>query len=256
MPIDRIAPTRRPPGRPIGYQTWSELLFVHWRIPAELVRPLLPPELTLDTWEGEAWVGLVPFRMSRIHPWWFPPVPGISYFLETNVRTYVHYRNRDPGVWFCSLEASNAFAVRVARWRWRLPYFHAAMTLTRDRAQFHYASRRLPHGPDRVGCDITVDVKAPPDFPLDNRGGSTAVAGTLEHFLVERYVLYAQDHAGRLLRGQVHHSPYQLRPARLQSLSESLLEANGIIQAAEPCHTLFSDRVQVEVFPLRPVSTD
>src|SRR5437764_197484 len=84
--IDRIAPTRRPPGRAIGYQIWTNLLFVHWRIPAEIMRPLMPPELSLDTWEGDAWVGLVPFDMSGVRPWWFPALPGVSRFHETNVR--------------------------------------------------------------------------------------------------------------------------------------------------------------------------
>ena len=128
---DRLTPTMRPAGSAIGYHRWTDLLFVHWRFPAEIVRPLLPPELTLDTWEGDAWVGLVPFYMSRVRPWWSPPVPGVSYFCETNVRTYVHFRGRDPGVWFLSLDASNSLAVRVARWRWHLPYFRAHMGLAR-----------------------------------------------------------------------------------------------------------------------------
>src|SRR5579864_3319335 len=98
MQIDRISPMQRPAGRAIGYQIWTNLLFVHWSVPIELVQPLIPPSLTLDTWQGQALVGLVPFYMSGVRPWWSPAIPGVSSFCETNVRTYVHFRGRDPGV--------------------------------------------------------------------------------------------------------------------------------------------------------------
>ncbi|HSG72953.1 MAG TPA: DUF2071 domain-containing protein, partial [Planctomycetaceae bacterium] len=125
--IDRISPIIRPDEKLIGYHTWLDLLFLHWRVPADEIQALLPPELTVDTFEGDAWVGLVPFKMRKIRPWWSPPVPGISNFYETNVRTYVHHRGKDPGVWFFSLDASSSLAVSVARWRWNLNYFKATM---------------------------------------------------------------------------------------------------------------------------------
>ncbi len=250
--IDRIAPARRPVGRAIGYHHWSDLLFVHWRMPAEVVRPLLPAGLTLDTWEGDAWVGLVPFYMSRVRPWWSPPVPVLSYFCETNVRTYVHREGRDPGVWFFSLDASNSLAVRIARWRWHLPYYRSQMSLKRTGDTVSYESRRLWPGVAGAGCDIRTRVGAPlghedSDRPLP---AGRALPGTLEHFLIERYILYAEPAPGRLLAGRVHHHPYPIREARLVEIDETLLSTAGVSPMAPPCHTVFSDGVAVEIFPL------
>jgi hypothetical protein len=253
--IDRLAPTVRPRESPIGYHRWTNLLFVHWRLPAEVVRPHLPPELTLDTWDGDAWVGLVPFYMSRVRPWWSPPVLGISYFCETNVRTYVHFRGHDPGVWFFSLDASNSLAVRIARWRWHLPYFRSQMSLDRRDNSVAYRSRRLWPGTAGPGCEIRAAIGPQlwhgiPDPALPP---GRAVPGTLEHFLIERYILYAAPAQGQLLAGRVHHSPYPVHNARLESLDETLLAATGLAPTGDPCHTAFSDGVKVEIFPLRPV---
>jgi len=261
-PIDRIAPSLRPARRPIGYHRWTNLLFVHWRLPAEVVRPLLPAFLTLDTWEDDAWVGLVPFGMSRVRPWWSPAVPGISSFFETNVRTYVHFRGRDPGVWFFSLDASNALAVRLARWRWHLPYFRAQMSLERTDDSVEYNSRRLWPGKTTPGCRIRAEVGSllPHETSsiassADRLPAGRAVPGTLEHFLIERYILYAQAAPGRLLSARVHHSPYPIREARLDELDESLVSAIGLPTPSAPCHTAFSDGVDVEIFPLLPVAS-
>jgi hypothetical protein len=250
--IDRIAPTQRPVGRAIGYHHWSDLLFVHWRVPAEIVRPLLPAELTLDTWEGDAWVGLVPFYMSRVRPWWSPPFPGLSYFCETNVRTYVHRDGRDPGVWFFSLDASNSLAVRIARWRWHLPYFRSQMSLQRTGDRVSYESRRLWPGTTDSGCDIRARVGAPLGHEDHDRTlpPGRALPGTLEHFLIERYILYAPAAPGQLLSARVHHRPYPIREACLEELDETLLAAAGISAVSAPCHTAFSDGVAVEIFPL------
>jgi uncharacterized protein YqjF (DUF2071 family) len=254
-PIDRIAATARPAERPIGYHHWTDLLFVHWRLPADLVRTLLPIELTLDTWEGDAWVGLVPFYMSGVRPWWSPPVPGVSSFCETNVRTYVHYRGRDPGVWFFSLDASNSLAVRVARWRWHLPYFRSQMNLDRAGDSIRYASRRLWPGTAGCGCAIraTVGLLLGHELPTRELPAGRALPGTLEHFLIERYILYACPAPGRLLAGRVHHGPYPIREARLEAIEENVLAATGLAPPAPPCHAAFSDGVKVEIFPLRPV---
>ncbi|HLJ09683.1 MAG TPA: DUF2071 domain-containing protein [Planctomycetaceae bacterium] len=254
--IDRISPTARPAGRHIGYHQWRNLLFVHWRLPADLVRPLLPRELTLDTWEGDAWVGLVPFYMLRVRPRWSPPIPGISYFCETNVRTYVHFQGRDPGVWFFSLDASNSLAVRVARRRWHLPYFRAKMQHARRGDQVAYSSRRLWPGEAGPGCEIKLEAGPPlgqlaSGHPLP---AGQAAPGTLEHFLIERYVLYAQPALGKLLIGRVHHRPYPIRQVGALQLDETLLSAAGISRPATHSHLAFSDGVDVEIFPLTPVA--
>jgi uncharacterized protein YqjF (DUF2071 family) len=250
--IDRMAPTRRPAGHAIGYHHWSDLLFVHWRMPAESVRPLLPAGLTLDAWEGDAWVGLVPFYMWRVRPWWSPPVPWLSYFCETNVRTYVHREGGDPGVWFFSLDASNSLAVRIARWRWHLPYYRSQMSLDRTGERVSYFSRRLWPGVAGAGCGIRTVVGAKLGHEDLDRAlpAGRALPGTLEHFLIERYILYAQPAPGHLLAGRVHHDPYPIREARLEELDETLLSAAGVSAVAPPCHTVFSDGVAVEIFPL------
>lgn len=250
--IDRIAPSRRPPGRPVGYQSWSELLFAHWRLPPSEIEPLLPKSVTLDTFDGAAWVGLVPFRMSKVRPWWSPPIPGLSWFLETNVRTYVHVDGANPGVWFFSLDASNSLAVRIARWKWQLNYFRATMRLSREASRVHYFSERRWPGPPGAGCAIDAETGDLTAALNKDYGAGRAVPGTLEHFLVERYLLYTTAPDGRLLRGQVHHPPYPLREARLTRCRESLLRAAGIEPRTGPEHVLYSDGVDVEIFGLSP----
>lgn len=251
--IDRISPTHRPPGRATGYHLWSNLLFVHWQVPADLIRPLIPPQLTLDTWNGMAWVGLVPFDMSGIRPWWSPAIPGISHFLETNVRTYVHYRGRDPGVWFFSLDASRSLPVRLARWRWHLPYFRSNMHLVRRKQEIEYQSSRLWPPPAEAGCRITAEIGSllGIDEPERQRPAGQALPGTLEHFLIERYILYAANAEGDLYSGRVYHTPYPVREARITALEQTLLNAAGIAPPAPPCHIAFSDGVSVEIFPLQ-----
>jgi hypothetical protein len=228
-------------------------LFVHWRLPAEQVLPLIPPELTLDTWEGDAWIGLVLFFMSGVRARFVPPIPGLSRFCETNVRTYVHRRGRDPGVWFFSLDASNAPAVWFARRYWHLPYHRARMTLTRRGDHVGYTSGRVAAGENSVGYRVETQVG-----PLLGDGASDrplsaghALPGTLEHFLIERYILYAERPGGGLSEARVHHCAYPVREARLIALEESLLPAAGLARPEQPAHLAFSDGVSVEIFPLR-----
>lgn len=249
--IDRFGPCRRPDRMPVGYQVWSDLLFAHWRVPVELLRPLIPRELEIDTFEGEAWLGLVPFHMSGVRPRWFPAMPFVSEFHETNIRTYVHFKGRDPGVWFLSLDAARRIAVEVARWNWHLPYFHAEMDLRRDGDVVRYSSRRIDHrSPRRADVDISARIGE----RLNPEPGVSVESGTLEHFLAERYILYANDHRGRLLRGRVHHSPYPLRSAEIVSCRQTLASAAEVPVSGQPDHTLFCEGVTVDIFPLRRVS--
>ncbi len=251
LDIDRLAPCRRPTGNAIGYQRWSELLFSHWCVPVELLRPLIPRELEIDTFEGQAWLGLVPFHMSGVRPAWCPALPFVSEFHETNLRTYVHFKGRDPGVWFLSLDAACRLAVEVARWKWHLPYFNAEMNLCRDGNAVRYSSRRIDHRSSRrADVDITVKIGE----PLNSEPGVSVQPGTLEHFLAERYILYANDHRGGLLRGRVHHSPYPLRSAEIVSCRQTLASAAEVPVSGQPDHALFSEGVTVDIFPLRRVS--
>ena len=137
-----IAPTRRPLERPVMRQNWRDLLFVHWPVPPESLRPLIPEPLELDLFEGTAYVGLIPFTMTGVRPIGLPAVAGLSSFHETNVRTYVHVNGRDPGVWFFNLEAANSIAVRLARRLFHLPYHYARMFLEHEAGTAPTSRRR------------------------------------------------------------------------------------------------------------------
>ena len=248
--IDRLSPSLRPAGSGVMHQRWARLLFLHWEMPAEALRPLLPPGLDLDLFEGRAYVGLVPFTMTGVRPLGFPAVRGLSNFHEVNVRLYVHRRGQAPGVWFLSLDAANAVAVRLARWTYKLPYYFARMRMEppespafEEPGVISYESTRVWPGPLPAHCRLRYEPTA---------GVSFAKAGTLEHFLVERYILYAHA-AGKLFQGQVHHTPYPLQTARLCDLDESLIAASGLTRpVAEPL-IHYVREVNVRIFPLRRV---
>ena len=223
---------------------WRDLTFLHWCVPAAALRALVPPALEIDTFEGEAYVGLVPFTMTRMRPWWAPPLPGISQFHETNVRTYVHRDGRDPGVWFFSLDAASRLAVAAARALWHLPYHHARMTLEKTQTGVRYVSERLRPPPVPARCRVTCRPIGEP---------APARAGTLEHFLAERYLLYAQTRDGGLRRGAVHHAPYPLQAAEIDDCDETMLAAAGIARPGVPPLAHFASGVDVEIFALERV---
>jgi len=238
----RVAPTRRPAGEAQGFQQWRHLLFVHWEVPLSVLRPLIPPALQVDTYEGRAFVGLVPFTMRGVRAHRFlPAVPGAADFHETNVRTYVLREGRDPGVWFFSLDAANRLAVFAARTFFHLPYYHADMDLQVDGAQVRYRSERRS-GAARLQLSYEIGARLPPSEP-----------GTLQFFLAERYYLYTVDRRQRLVRGQVHHPPYPLYTASVEHLEESLLSAAAVSAASELPLKLYSPGVDVEVFALARV---
>lgn len=239
MEIDRIAPTRRPEGRPVQFQRWDDLLFLHWKVPAEVLRPLIPPSLEIDTFEGDAYVGVVPFMMRDVHPTWAFSVDALSNFLETNVRTYVHRGGRDPGVWFFSLDAANAVAVWIARTFWSLPYHHAAMSLEKRDGVIDYKTARK--GSPTGGCAVAYRPLGSPR-PAD--------PGTLEHFLAERYILYAARGDGAMRLGRVHHVPYPLERAELLRWDEDLTAAAGIARPDAPPLAHYASGVRVDVFAL------
>ncbi len=225
------------------YQRWSELAFLHWRFPPDAIRPLLPPGIELDTFEGEAYVGLVPFTMSGVRPVWSPPFTPLSNFHETNVRTYVHSRGTNPGVWFFSLDAANVPAVRIARTLWKLPYYFARMRMKTAGGEIEYHSERLWPAPVPAFCSVRIR----PVGPV-----TPAAVGTLEHFLAERYILYAYARS-RLYVGRVHHTPYPLQSAELLSLDETLLKAANLVRPDAAPLVHYASGVDVRVFPLRPI---
>jgi uncharacterized protein YqjF (DUF2071 family) len=240
--MDRLAPTARPDGRPAGFQRWRTLLFLHWEVPVPAVQALLPPGLTADTFEGRAYVGVVPFTMRDVSPWWAPSVPGISNFHELNVRTYVHQDGDRPGVWFFSLDAAASIAVLIARAFWHLPYHRATMDLAQDGDWVHYRSRRRWPGPTPAECEVK--------YRIGEDLGS-ARPGTFEHFLAERYILYARSGAG-LSIGRVHHRPYPLRRAEVEQVRQTMVEAAGLPAPQGSPLALYSPGVDVDVYALEP----
>lgn len=182
---------------------WQDLLFLHWPLPATLLQPLIPRGLTLETFAGQAWIGVVPFRMTDVSPRGVPALPWLSRFAELNVRTYVTVEDK-PGVWFFSLDAANPLAVHLARLTFSLPYYTARMTVTAQSAQIHYSSQRTHR---RAHPAQFQGVYGPTGAMYQARPGS------LEFWLTERYCLYAADRHAHLWRGDIHHQPWPLQPA-------------------------------------------
>jgi uncharacterized protein len=219
-------------------QTWHNLLFAHWPLSTAVMRPLVPSQLTLDTFDGQCWVGVVPFHMSGIHARGLPPLPGLSHFPELNVRTYVTHSGK-PGVYFFSLDAANLPAVWAARAFYRLPYFHAEMNSTEVEGSIHYSSRRY-RGP----AEFRGRYRPTAETRLREKG-------SLEHWLTERYCLYTTHHE-LVLRGEIHHQQWPLQDAAAQFETITVAAAAGIELPASPLSLLFARRLEVLIWPLRP----
>jgi uncharacterized protein len=236
---DRLSVRARPPGLPIVYQSWGDLLFVHWPVPSESLRSLIPEPLAVDTHDGVAWIGLTPFTMWGVRPVFAPALPLLSRSHELNVRTYVHL-DGFPGVWFFSLDANNPLAVLGARLAFHLPYFGASMGLERHERVIRFSSRRT----DRRG--------APADFEAAWRVGDElgeARPGSLDFFLVERYCLYSA-HKGRLYRARIFHRPWTLHSASLLSCRSTMLESQGLpAPGDEPLLHQQGEPLRVRVWP-------
>ncbi|MEO6811645.1 MAG: DUF2071 domain-containing protein [Isosphaeraceae bacterium] len=225
---------------------WAHLLFLHWAVPVEAVRPLVPRELDIDMFDGQAYIGLIPFTMTGVRMSGLPAVPWFSRAHEVNVRTYVHRQGGDPGVWFFSLDINHRLAYWGARRFFHLPYQYARMCLEKtdgSALRIDYASERLAPGPRPADCRLCYEVQGEP-APVE--------PGTLEHFLIERYILYAQT-GTNLYLGRVHHPPYPVQRGRLLSLDESLLAAAGIVRPDTPPLVHYAEGVSVRVNPLRRV---
>jgi uncharacterized protein YqjF (DUF2071 family) len=186
--------------------SWRDLLFMHWPVGADALRPLVPPSLSIDTFDGNAWLGVVPFDMAGVRPHFVPAVPGLSNFPEINLRTYVTAEDR-PGVWFFSLDAHNRLAVRLARATFHLPYFDAEMSCHASDDGVDYRSIRTHKGAPPAEF---VARYGPSGRPFESSPGS------IESFLTERYCLYSADGRGNVRRGEVHHQLWPLQPAEAE----------------------------------------
>lgn len=238
----------------VMYQTWQHLLFLHWEIEPALIQATLPQGLTVDTYKGRAYIGIVPFFMLNIRPRFLPAVPGISHFMETNVRTYVYDERGVPGVWFYSLDANQWLAVKFARTFFKLPYFHATMQspYINSWGLTKHPPKKVAYTVHRQGTDETMRSH----FRYRSAGNErTAEPGSLEFFLLERYILFATLRGGQLATGQVYHTPYPVHDAYVADWDNHLLQLDGFTVSPQrpPDNVLFSPGVTVDIFPLRKI---
>lgn len=237
-------PWALPAGRWIMAQKWQELLFAHWPVATDTMRQLVPAPLELDCFAGTCWIGVVPFLISGARLRGMPAVPGLSKFPELNVRTYVKAEGK-PGVWFFSLDAGNRAAVEVARGWFHLPYFYSRMELTLRAEEIAFSAHRRDRRGDR---ERFAGVYAAKGAIFE------AQKGTLEHFLTERYCLYAQKRNGAILRSEIHHAPWQLQGARADFLVNSLTKSLGVSLASPPALLHFSKLQDVVIWAPKRVS--
>ena len=238
--INRLAARARPNSGLVMRQQWTNLLFLHWEVPAYQLEAVLPAGLNVDTHMGKAWIGIVPFSMRRVRPRFLPSVPGISNFLELNVRTYVYDESGTPGVWFFSLDANQSLACTLGRRLFNLNYRNAKIA-ARESDWIDFTARRRGFSTDA-------------SFSYRRRASSRiAEAGSLDFFLTERYVLFSSSKDGsQLWRGRVHHAPYQLQDVELESYSSEPVAWNSHEpRPGRPQHVCASPGVDVEVFSLQ-----
>ena len=238
------------PSATAGYQNWRHLVFLHWRVESEQLQALLPSGLTVETFDGSAWLALVPFAMERVRPWWSPPVPGISWFLETNLRTYVRHDSGLSAVWFFSLDANSHIAVTAARTFWNLNYIHCRMQLDQQSGAgtMKFSGQRSRDASHMYSVEV--------ERRISNDSLATAKAGSLEEFLLERYTLLTPSRRGGFHVGKVIHEPYQFSEPNEWECSQTY--TTGLFGSSEterpPDHVLYSPGVDVRVTPLQPVS--
>jgi uncharacterized protein YqjF (DUF2071 family) len=202
---------------------WQDALFVHWPFPVDAVRPLVPASLTLDTWEGQAWISAVAFRIAGLRPRGFPRSLSWPSFAEINLRTYVV--GDRPGVWFFSLDAASWVAVRLARAGLHLPYNHADVLAQHDGTRLMYFGAR--EGLANEASEIRYAVEA-----TCEGAWAPAPPASRERWLTERYAFYTADREGQVRRGDVIHEPWQLQTATVRAGTNLLFEAVGLPRPA------------------------
>jgi uncharacterized protein YqjF (DUF2071 family) len=223
-------------------QTWRRLLFAHWQVDPEQLRRVVPPQLPLDLHAGRAFVGITPFRVEGLRLRWTLPPPYASRFPELNVRTYVTLEDK-PGIHFLSLDASRRIAVTTARRTYRLPYFHARMSLVPDDdgARMRHSRLSSDGPPAELDCVYAASGER-----------FTAAPGSIEHWLTERYCLYTLDESGTPQRGEIHHPPWPLQPARASFATNTMVAGHRLTLAGDPL-LHYSDRQDVLLWAIQPV---
>lgn len=212
---------------------WLDLLFIHYPVRPAILRPLIPSGLELDTFEGDAWIGIVPFRMAGVRPRLIPSLPKLSAFPELNVRTYVKAGGR-AGVWFLSLDAASRLTVLGARLTFHLPYYNARMRVTPEGESVRYVSRRM----HRSAAPAAFDANYRPTAPV-----YASRPGDLDHFLTERYALFSRDPDGNIYRGDVFHDRWPLQPAEAEIRVNTMLQPFNIEVPVTPPLLHFARRI-------------
>ena len=233
----------RPDGQPLTYQKWGKLLFMHWRIEESELRPLIPEQLEIDSFDGTAWIGIIPFTMwdIRAFPPYLPAVPGLSSAHELNVRTYVHY-DRVPGVWFFSLDCNSTAAVLAARGFYHLPYYNADIDLEQSGNTIQYSLKRTDEPAARFESSWNIGESVPFAHP-----------DSLEFFLTERYCLYAEND-GELYRARIYHQPWPLQKATMNSYDSTMIEALGLKSLGGEAVLNYAEAIDVEIWGIKKVS--
>jgi uncharacterized protein YqjF (DUF2071 family) len=232
-----------PPSPWVMTQRWNDLLFAHWPLPPGDLVHLLPEGLAIDTFDGSAWVGVVPFWIDQVRMRGLPRIPGASRFPELNLRTYVRERHSNqPGVYFFSLDAANPLAVATARLFFRLPYYWASMKIQASENQrFAYSSERL----------LT---RQPARLHVHYRSlGKPCVKGPLETFLTERYALFNQTRHGAIGRVNIHHLPWPLEMAEAEFELNEIPQAHGIRLPDTKPLLQYSRELTVYIWALDPL---
>ena len=237
--IDRLSIRSRPSGQPIMHQKWGKLLFMHWPIDANLLRPLIPAGLEIDTFDGSAWIAIVPFTMwdIRAFPPYVPAMLGLNAMHELNVRTYVHL-NGTPGVWFFSLDCNNAAAVFGARTFYYLPYYNAELTLEQADSKIDYSLDRTDKPKANFRATWHIGTSLPTSEP-----------DSLEFFLTERYCLFS-EHKSELYRSQIHHQSWPLQTATLDSHTSTMIDALNLPEPTDPPLLHYAEEIAVDIWPL------
>lgn len=235
------------------HQEWHNLLFLHWRIPDALIRPHIPSELSIDYYDGSAWIGIIPFEMRKLRPTLLPAVPPISNFIELNLRTYVQDRQRRKGVWFFSLDTQNPLGNWIARTCFHLNYRYASTQLSKttlsEGERIHY----------QIQLPVRGESKQSEESYLWSHGQETFQASkdpdSLDCFLTERYRLFSYNHRKRqLITGTLSHAPYQLNRPDLSAFRTNLFASNGIdFDAQAPDSVLACRQTNVKVYPIQIV---
>ena len=220
-------------------QRWEHLLYLHYPVDADQIAAKVHPDLSVDEFDGTAWVTLIPLHLAGVHLRDLPPLPGTEQFPELNLRAYVTNRGR-PGVWFLSIDATSWFSVQVAKRAFNLPYADADMHFTEERGAFRLTSRRDGSVPARF--DATY---APTSAPLERNA--------LDTFLGERYCMYTTDRRGRLTRGDISHVPWDIRSAEWEIGTNEVLDAAQISPTGDPVGA-YSSGTHAIAWPLVPAA--